>query len=93
MIDQRVFELACGGVLVGILTTGTVAKIPIFSKTVPERRDKPSTDTVVVACRDSINDEFLRDWEDSPLMKRFYLDGILSFIIICDTGRFSDVVH
>jgi hypothetical protein len=41
MIDQRVFELACNGVLVAILTLGTVAKIPIFSKTVPEGRQTP----------------------------------------------------
>jgi hypothetical protein len=54
MVDQRVFELACGGVLVAILTLGTVAKISIFSKTVPEQGNTTNIDQIVFFCREGV---------------------------------------
>lgn len=49
--DQRVFELACGGLLVAVLTLGTVAKFPLFNTPIPE--EGTGLDVFVIQCRES----------------------------------------
>jgi hypothetical protein len=68
IVDQRAFELACGGLLVAILTLGTVAKFTIFHRTVPIDGSKTPVDRTVVQCRDTINTEFLEEGDDCPVM-------------------------
>jgi hypothetical protein len=87
IVDQRVFELACGGLLVAILTLGTVAKFTIFHRTVPIDGNKTPVDRTVVQCRDTINTEFLEEGDDCPVMTQFVMNSILFFFIACATGR------
>lgn len=87
IVDQRVFELACGGLLVAVLTLGTVAKFSIFHRTVPVDGHKTPVDRTVCQCRDTINAEFLEEGDDCPMMTQFVMNSILFFIIACVTGR------
>jgi hypothetical protein len=87
IVDQRVFELACGGVLVALLTLGTVAKFSIFHETEPIDGNKTPVDRTVVQCRDTINPEFLEEGDNCPMMTQFVMNSILFFIITCATGR------
>ena len=87
IVDQRVFGLACGGLLVAILTLGTVAKFTIFHRTVPIDGNKTPVDRTVVQCRDTINTEFLEEGDDCPVMTQFVMNSILFFFIACATGR------
>jgi hypothetical protein len=84
MIDQRVFELACGGVLMAIVTLGTVAKISIFIKIVPEQGNTTNTHKIVVSCRNAINDKCRERDYPAQLCR----NGAFSFIIMCAMGRF-----
>jgi hypothetical protein len=83
-VDQRVFELACGGLIVGLLTLGLSFKIPIFSETVPEGSGKTGMDRFALFCRDSCSKPlfaFAFKGGGEAHWARFFKNAIISLIV------------
>jgi hypothetical protein len=69
--DQRTFEFACAGLLVGIFNTALSFQLPIFRDPIPVGQDKTSLDRFALVCRDSCREKLL---PSSKLWKgRYYL--------------------
>jgi hypothetical protein len=83
-IDQRVFELACGGLVVGILNLGLSFNLPIFKDRVPED-EKTIIDRFALFCRDSCSKHLLAFDEEYPHWLRFFKNLGISLIILLVT--------
>jgi len=82
LVDQRVFELACGGLIIGILTLGLSFEIPILSEPVPDD-EKTGMDIFALFCRDSCFQPLLAfDVEHEHWLRFSKNIGISFFILI-----------
>jgi len=83
MIDSRVFEFACGGLVVGVLTLSLSFKLPIFNRPIPDG-EKSKTDRFALFCRDSCREQLLAfdTFDESyPHLLRFLKNAIITLIM------------
>ena len=90
LVDRKIFELACGGILVAILSIAVIIKVPLFVKMVPDTI-RSVVDKVVAFCRCRSHSKF-----DPALDKTLFEDpfqlmklGGLSFLTIIMCGKYA----
>ncbi|KAG4440437.1 hypothetical protein IFR05_004081 [Cadophora sp. M221] len=85
-LDQRIFELACGGVIIGVLTLGTIMQLPIFRQSLPPYRSRSMLERAIFWLR-YIDISRSNDLENNAIWQ-FWKENLLSFLIMIATGRF-----
>ncbi|KAK4194055.1 hypothetical protein QBC40DRAFT_353547 [Triangularia verruculosa] len=90
-MDQRMFELACGGVLVGFLRICHILHLPLFDKSVPGG-DRTTLDKVALFFRDSCHRELDAAAEESPdlyhpwrLLKNLAIAAVICGVLRTDS--------
>ncbi|KAL2855375.1 hypothetical protein BJY01DRAFT_243338 [Aspergillus pseudoustus] len=81
MIDQQIFQLACGGLLLGIISAGYTLRLPYFHEPIPDSRDT-LLEQVVHVLRDQSDDEDLFRDEPAGVRRILYLLKSLAFAFI-----------
>lgn len=78
--DRRIFELACSGLVTSILTILTLAKVPVFIKTIPEMKEKDMLviDHTMLHLRDTI----LKQYTDATNTLSFLKNGAFAFVLL-----------
>jgi hypothetical protein len=92
LVDKRIFELACGGIVISILTIAIALRILMFVKKVPDR--PPSRLSKFVGfCRYSTNVKLWTEGDEdgAPLYLRtpvFWKESLLSCLVTAVCGEF-----
>ncbi|KAK0735954.1 hypothetical protein B0T21DRAFT_171473 [Apiosordaria backusii] len=82
-MDQRMFELACGGLLVGVLRICHTLPIPLFNKSVPGG-DRTTLDKVALFFRDSCREEVAIHGHFVRLVKNLAISAAIRGILKTD---------
>ncbi|KAL4886086.1 hypothetical protein BJY04DRAFT_213622 [Aspergillus karnatakaensis] len=97
MIDEQIFQLAYGGLALGILSAGYTLRLPFFKNAIPDSRDS-YIEHIIHALRDQSDDtEFLRN-EPALIRRSVYLLKSLAFaflvqLLILRNPVFVDKFH
>jgi hypothetical protein len=92
LVDQKIFEAATGGLIVGVLNTCRSFLLPTFNDFVPSNDNMTKMDRFALTCRDSYGRLFRGSDEASSLQLLIMKNAVISFIVLIlsmDTGLFS----
>lgn len=81
LFDQKVFEAAIGGLVVGLLNTGRAFSPSIFDNFVPSNSNKTKMDRFVLFCRDSRRQSLLAFDEEAPHWLRLFKNIMIVSLI------------
>ncbi|KAL2809114.1 hypothetical protein BJX63DRAFT_435509 [Aspergillus granulosus] len=80
-IDQQIFQLACGGLLLGIISAGYTLRLAYFDETIPDSRNT-SLEHVVHFLRDQSDDEEVFADESAGVRRVLYLHKSFTFAFV-----------
>jgi hypothetical protein len=81
LIDEQIFQLAGGGLLLGIISAGYTLRLPYFDEPIPDTRDT-WLEHIVHALRDQRDDEELFHHEPAFVRRLLYVLKSLAFAFI-----------
>ncbi|KAH7393433.1 hypothetical protein BKA64DRAFT_676180 [Cadophora sp. MPI-SDFR-AT-0126] len=88
-VDERIFELACGGLLVGILILGVTIRLQVFHRRIPDI-PRSRFETVIFwlrSCALSPPSGSV-SWYEPQSWKEFLKENLVSLAVIIASGRF-----
>ncbi|PVH81701.1 hypothetical protein DL98DRAFT_531038 [Cadophora sp. DSE1049] len=87
-VDQRIFELACGGLLIGILTLGVITRLHVFRRPVPEV-PRSRFEALIFWLRScALSPPNGVSWSDPQLWKESLRENVISLAVVIASGRF-----